>query len=70
MLDEGHGPMAAQDAQDRNKYVLGQVHNHNVVIACLPAGVDGFASVRATRGSKKHDKHRIGARYLEHVLRR
>lgn len=61
--------MAPQDAQDRNKYVLGQVHNHNVVIACLPAGVDGFASVRVTRLSKKHDKHRIGTRYL-HVLRR
>jgi nucleoside phosphorylase len=41
MLDEEHGPMPAQDAQDRNNYVLGQVHNHNVVIACLPAGVDG-----------------------------
>jgi nucleoside phosphorylase len=41
MLDEEHGPMPAQDAQDRNNYVLGQVHNHNVVIACLPPGVDG-----------------------------
>ena len=41
MLDEEHGPMPSQDAQDRNNYVLGQVHNHNVVIACLPAGVDG-----------------------------
>jgi nucleoside phosphorylase len=41
MLDEEHGPIPAQDAQDRNNYVLGQVHNHNVVIACLPAGVDG-----------------------------
>jgi nucleoside phosphorylase len=41
MLDEEHGPMPSQDAQDRNNYVLGHVHNHNVVIACLPAGVDG-----------------------------
>jgi hypothetical protein len=38
MLDEEHGPMPSQDAQDRNNYVLGHVHSHNVVIACLPAG--------------------------------
>jgi len=50
MLDEEHGPMPAQDAQDHNNYVLGQVHNHNVVIACLPAEVDGnnAAAVVAT----------------------
>ena len=41
ILDEEHGPMPSQDAQDRNNYVLGHVHSHNVVIACLPAGVDG-----------------------------
>jgi len=41
MLDEEHGPMARQDIQDHNNYVLGRIHNHNVVIACLPAGVDG-----------------------------
>ena len=41
MLDEEHGPMPSQDAQDRNNYVLGHVHSHNVVIACLRAGVDG-----------------------------
>ena len=41
MLDQEHGPMPAQNAQDCNNYMLGRVHNHNVVIACLPAGVDG-----------------------------
>jgi len=41
MLDEDHGPMSSQDARDHNTYVLGQVHYHNVAIACLPAGVDG-----------------------------
>lgn len=41
MLDEEHGPMSSQDTKDHNNYVLGHVHNHNVVIACLPAGVDG-----------------------------
>jgi nucleoside phosphorylase len=33
--------MPSQDAQDRNNYVLGHIYSHNVVIACLPAGVDG-----------------------------
>jgi hypothetical protein len=32
--------MPAQDTQDRNNYVLDRVHNHNVVVTCLPAGVD------------------------------
>jgi len=41
MLDEEHTPIPSQDAHDCNNYVLGHVHNHNVVIACLPAGVDG-----------------------------
>jgi hypothetical protein len=41
VLDQEHGPMPSQDAQDRNNYVLGHVHSHNVMIACLPAGVDG-----------------------------
>jgi nucleoside phosphorylase len=41
ILDEEHGPMPSQDAQDRNNYVLGHIYSHNVVIACLPAGVDG-----------------------------
>src|SRR5438045_8807497 len=41
MVDEENGPMPSQVAPDRNNYVLGRVHNHNVVIACLPAVVDG-----------------------------
>lgn len=41
MLDEEHGPVSSQDALDHNNYTLGRIHNHNVVIACLPAGVDG-----------------------------
>jgi nucleoside phosphorylase len=41
MLDEEHEPLKSQDAQDSNSYVLGQVYQHNVVIACLPAGVYG-----------------------------
>lgn len=40
MLDEEHGPITNQDAYNHNNYVLGHIYNHNVVIACLPAGVD------------------------------
>jgi nucleoside phosphorylase len=36
--------MVGQDKLDDNNYVLGRVHEHNVVIACLPAGVYGTVS--------------------------
>ena len=29
---------------DNNSYVLGRIHGHNVVIACLPVGVYGTVS--------------------------
>ena len=41
MLDERHQPITGQDKLDPNNYVLGRVHEHNVVIACFPAGVYG-----------------------------
>jgi nucleoside phosphorylase len=41
MLDERHQPITGQDKLDPNNYVLGRVHKHNVVIACLPAGIYG-----------------------------
>jgi hypothetical protein len=41
MLDEEHKEFKSHVAQDNNSYVLGRVHEHNVVIACLPAGVYG-----------------------------
>jgi nucleoside phosphorylase len=41
VLDEEHEPFKSKDIQDHNTYVLGQVHEHNVVIACLPAGIYG-----------------------------
>lgn len=46
MLDEEHEMLVGQDPQDHNSYVLGRIHQHNVVIACMPEGVDG--SVPAT----------------------
>ncbi|KAF6808110.1 Ankyrin repeat domain-containing protein 50-like protein 3, partial [Colletotrichum plurivorum] len=41
MLDQVHPNLARQDPADHNSYVLGQVQGHNVVIACLPAGIYG-----------------------------
>ena len=40
-LDERHQPIAVEDVLDPNNYVLGRVYSHNVVIACLPAGIYG-----------------------------
>ncbi|KIX05301.1 uncharacterized protein Z518_06173 [Rhinocladiella mackenziei CBS 650.93] len=42
MLDEEHEMLPGQDPQDHNSYVLGRIHQHNVVIACMPEGVDGL----------------------------
>lgn len=42
MLDEIHPDLAEQDPLDHNNYILGQIRNHNVVVACLPAGVYGL----------------------------
>ncbi|KAF4921188.1 Ankyrin repeat domain-containing protein 50 [Colletotrichum fructicola] len=41
MLDKVHPNMPSQDPADHNSYVLGRVQGHNVVIACLPAGIYG-----------------------------
>lgn len=37
MLDEQHAKLP-QHSRDNNTYVLGRIANHNVVMACLPAG--------------------------------
>ncbi|OAL36804.1 hypothetical protein AYO20_03859 [Fonsecaea nubica] len=42
MLDEEYEMMAGHDPQDHNSYVLGRIHQNNVVIACMPEGVDGL----------------------------
>jgi nucleoside phosphorylase len=41
MLDEEYGAPESRDVGDRNVYSLGRLGTHNVVIACLPAGVPG-----------------------------
>ncbi|PYH48084.1 uncharacterized protein BP01DRAFT_175950 [Aspergillus saccharolyticus JOP 1030-1] len=43
MLDERH-PDLPTKPNDDNTYILGRIHVHNVVIACLPAGVYGTTS--------------------------
>lgn len=43
MLDETH-PALPQPKSDHNVYTLGSVGSHNVVVACLPAGVYGTIS--------------------------
>ncbi|KAH8757176.1 putative ankyrin repeat-containing protein [Diaporthe sp. PMI_573] len=41
MLDQVHPNLSEQDPADHNSYVLGQIQGHNIVIACLPAGIYG-----------------------------
>jgi nucleoside phosphorylase len=43
MLDEIH-PGLPTSPKDQNTYALGKMHDHNVVIACLPSGIYGTAS--------------------------
>lgn len=50
MLDEIH-PELSQPPNDHNTYTLGSVHNHNVVIACLPKGRYGN-NAAATVGTR------------------
>ncbi|PLB39063.1 uncharacterized protein BDW47DRAFT_116956 [Aspergillus candidus] len=44
MLDEKFEPLQEQDAGDSNIYTLGRIGNHNIAIACLPAGQYGTTS--------------------------
>ncbi|KAH0556025.1 hypothetical protein GP486_006033 [Trichoglossum hirsutum] len=43
MLDEEHQSLP-QDSNDTNLYTLGHIGEHNVVLACLPAGQTGLNS--------------------------
>ncbi|KAJ5333568.1 uncharacterized protein N7506_007351 [Penicillium brevicompactum] len=42
-LDNIH-PSLSQPSYDNNSYVLGEINGHNVVVACLPAGIYGTVS--------------------------
>lgn len=41
MLDEIHEDLQEQDTSDHNSYLLGRIQHHDIVIACLPAGIYG-----------------------------
>lgn len=43
MLDEEHARLPT-DLADTNEYQLGKINEHNVIIACLPAGLMGTTS--------------------------
>ncbi|KIW32286.1 uncharacterized protein PV07_03844 [Cladophialophora immunda] len=43
MLDEDYGIVKGK-SRDQNTYHAGRVHDHNVVIAGLPAGIDGLVA--------------------------
>ncbi|THW60746.1 purine and uridine phosphorylase [Aureobasidium pullulans] len=61
MLDEEH-PKLPYDERDPNQYTLGHIGEHNVVIACLPAGQTGTsaATAVATQMLNKFKSIRIG----------
>lgn len=44
MLDKEHPILPAADPKDRNSYILGEISNHNIVIACLPSEATGKVS--------------------------
>jgi nucleoside phosphorylase len=44
MLDELHGRPREQHKSDHNIYYLGSIGQHNIAVACLPAGVYGTTS--------------------------
>ncbi|OQE25447.1 hypothetical protein PENSTE_c006G08700 [Penicillium steckii] len=43
LLDQRHDDLPPRP-NDSNTYILGQIHGHNVAIACLPSGVYGTTS--------------------------
>lgn len=53
MLDERHRDLPAIQNDD-NSYILGRIHAHNVVIACLPSGVYGTTSATAVAAQMRH----------------
>ncbi|PNY29059.1 Uncharacterized protein TCAP_01021 [Tolypocladium capitatum] len=52
MLDETHQDLP-QDAGDGNAYILGRIAQHNVVMACLPAGQYGIARAAVVAGNMR-----------------
>jgi nucleoside phosphorylase len=62
MLDEIHEEPQKRLSNDSNVYTLGRIGEHNVVIACLPAGVYGTnpAATVATQMLSSFESIRVG----------
>ncbi|KAL4739349.1 nucleoside phosphorylase domain-containing protein [Aspergillus similis] len=60
MLDEIH-PALPNRKNDQNKYVMGSIGPHNIVITCLPAGVYGTTSATATVLQMRHSYESLEA---------
>ncbi|KAF3917868.1 hypothetical protein ABW20_dc0107041 [Dactylellina cionopaga] len=62
MLDETHGKPQEQHPSDQNIYHLGSIGEHNIAIACLPAGVYGTtsAAIVAAQMLSSFESIRIG----------
>ncbi|KAJ0421287.1 hypothetical protein BJY00DRAFT_282468 [Aspergillus carlsbadensis] len=62
MLDEEHAKPQFRDPSDDNSYLLGKVGQHNVAIACLPAGMRGIgpAAIAASKMLSSFQKIRVG----------
>lgn len=58
MLDEEHSDLP-QVPDDNNIYTLGRIGEHNVAIACLPAGRPGIGSAAAAAMQMKSTFHSI-----------
>lgn len=58
MLDERHSPLVQHPA-DHNTYTLGRMGEHNVVIACLPAGLTGTNTAATVAAQMRYSFGRI-----------
>ncbi|KAI9148357.1 putative ankyrin repeat protein [Paramyrothecium foliicola] len=48
MLDDEFEGIGTSEVNDNNTYVFGRIHNHNIVIACLPGGQYGISPAAST----------------------
>ncbi|KAH8731834.1 nucleoside phosphorylase domain-containing protein, partial [Phaeosphaeriaceae sp. PMI808] len=58
MLDNVHEGLRIADG-DKNKYILGEIHGHNIAMACLLAGSIGQASAATVAADMMHSFPRI-----------
>ncbi|KAK6343049.1 hypothetical protein TWF718_008426 [Orbilia javanica] len=59
MLDETH-PQLSQSHKDSNRYTLGSIGNHNIVIACLPSAGTNQAATVATSMANTFQNLKVG----------